>query len=104
MASNYVATARFLHSLTNYHQAIFVSPNDLHDRSFDKQGRTIDFAKNYFDPTLTAYVDGHCQIFLDIYPSKTFNEAYESPLPIIFTVLIVFLFASMAAIFATYDR
>jgi hypothetical protein len=83
---------------------VFVSTGDFHDSSFDRQRRTIDFTTNYFDPALTAYVDGHCQIFLDIYPSNTFNEAYESPLPIIFTALIVFLFISMAAIFATYDR
>ena len=83
---------------------MFVSENDVHDRAFDGQKRTIDFATNYFDPSLTATVDGHCQIFLDLYPSDTFNEAYESPLPIIFTVLIAVLFISMAAIFATYDR
>jgi hypothetical protein len=81
-----------------------IGSNDLHDRSYDGQRRTIDFATNYFDPALTTVVDGHCQIFLDIYPSKTFNETYESPLPIIFTIVVSFLFVSMAMIFFMYDR
>jgi hypothetical protein len=76
----------------------------LHDISFNSQRRTIDFASNYFDPALTGVVDGHCQIFLDVYPSSTFNEQYDSALPIVFTVIVALLFVFMALMFAMYDR
>jgi hypothetical protein len=76
----------------------------LHDSAYDSQKRTIDFASSYFDPALTSAVDGHCQIFLDLYPSTIFNEQYTGPLPIIFTVVVASLFVFMAIMFAMYDR
>jgi hypothetical protein len=71
---------------------------------YDDQKRTIDFASNYFDPTLTNAVDGHCQIFLDVYPTNEFKNGYATSLPITFTVVIGTLFVFMAMIFAVYDR
>ena len=49
-------------------------------------------------------VDGHCQFFLDVYPSAKFEEDYESLLPVVFTIIISFLFTIMAGIFVMYDR
>jgi hypothetical protein len=77
---------------------------DLHDHSYDSQKRTIDFAGNYFDPSLASATDGHCQYFLDMYPTDMFNDHYYTLLPIIFTIVIGALFVFMAAIFAIYDR
>jgi hypothetical protein len=76
----------------------------LHDVAYDSQRRTLDFTVNYFDPALTKDVEGHCIVYLDVYPSALFKEPYDDSLPIVFTVVIALLFASMAAIFAMYDR
>jgi hypothetical protein len=80
-----------------------MAEGDLHSTAYDKQKKTIDFAENYYDPDLTSQVDGHCQIFLDVYPTKAFEEEYDSSLPIVFTMIIASLFAIMAVIFIVYD-
>jgi hypothetical protein len=66
--------------------------------------RTIDFSENYLNSSLTSSVDGHCEILVDVYPSTMFNESYDTNIPIIFPVIIAFLFISMATIFAFYDK
>jgi hypothetical protein len=85
-------------------QAYFVGTGQLHAASFNSQRRTINFARNYFDPEATSQVDGHCQIFLDVYPSDEFVASYTDSIPIIFTVIVAMLFLIMAVIFAVYNR
>lgn len=75
----------------------------MHDASFNSYRRTIDFAENYFDPNMTSTVEGHCQIFLDIYPSETYVSPYESSIPVIFTVIVASLFLIMAVFFIVYN-
>ena len=77
---------------------------DNHDKSFNDLRRTIDFSENYLNATLTSTIEGHCQIFVEVYPSTTFNESYDTNIPIIFPVIIAFLFVAMATIFAFYDK
>lgn len=75
----------------------------MHDPAFRSRGVTLDFAENYFDPDLTSDVEGHCQVFLDVYPSSKFEESYESNIPAIFTAVVGVLFCVMAAAFFLYD-
>jgi hypothetical protein len=83
---------------------VLLGDGDLHDHSYDNQKRIIDFASNYFDPSLASKIKGHCQYFLNVYPTDMFNDEYHTSLPIIFTVVIGVLFIFMAVIFAVYDR
>lgn len=53
---------------------------------------------------MTSTVDGHCEIKVDVYPSTMFTETYDTNIPIIFPVIIAFLFMAMATIFAFYDK
>jgi len=86
------------------HTAIFLGEGDLHDAEFHGHRRTIDFADNYFDPELLSGVEGHCQVFLDVYPSTLFQESFESSnLAVIFSVSVAALFVLMAVIFMIYD-
>jgi hypothetical protein len=85
-------------------QALFQGDGDLHDTSFDHLKLTIDFSENYLNASLTSTVEGHCQIFVDVYPSERFNTAYDNYIPIIFPVIIACLFVMMAAIFGMYDK
>jgi hypothetical protein len=84
-------------------QACYVGVGDLHDATFNLYRRTIDFAENYFDPNMTSTVEGHCQIFLDVYPSGTYVSPYESSIPVIFTVIVASLFLIMAMFFIVYN-
>jgi hypothetical protein len=85
-------------------RAQFRGEGDLHDSAYDRTMKTIDFTENYFDPDLTSQVTGHCQVFLDVYSSASFEEEYDSNLPIVFTVIVATLFVVMAAVFFIYDR
>jgi hypothetical protein len=76
----------------------------LHDASFNSYKRTIDFTENYFDPELTLSVEGHCLIFLDVYPSVTYADPYENSIPATFTIVIASLFVLMAIIFGVYNK
>ena len=83
---------------------VFVGRGDWHDPSYNNHRRTINFTENYFDPDLTNTTEGHCQIFLDVYPSKEYVKPYENSIPAIFTTVIGSLFAVMAIIFSVYNR
>jgi hypothetical protein len=52
---------------------------------------------------MTSTVEGHCQIFLDIYPSETYVSPYENSIPVIFTVIVALLFLIMAVFFVVYN-
>jgi hypothetical protein len=91
-------------SIRSTKQAMYVGDGDLHDVAYNSQRRTLDFTVNYYDPALAKAVDGHCLIYLELYPSALFEDPYNDSLPTVFTVVIAFLFVSMAAIFAVYDR
>jgi hypothetical protein len=86
------------------HQACYIGKGDLHDASFNSYRRTIDFAENYFDPNLTSTVEGHCQIFLDVYPSISYVDPYISSIPVVFTIVVASLFVIMAVFFIVYNR
>jgi hypothetical protein len=85
-------------------QALLLGEGDFHDHSFTNLKRTIDFSENYLNASLTSTVDGHCEINVDVYPSTMFNALYDTNVPIIFPVIIAFLFITMATIFAFYDK
>jgi len=86
------------------HTAIFLGEGDLHDAEFDGHRKTIDFADNYYDPELLSGVEGHCQVFLDVYPSTLFQESFASSnLAVILSVSVAALFVLMAFIFTVYD-
>ena len=74
-----------------------------HDQ-YDDQKVTVDFSDNYFDPNLTSSVPGHCQIFLDLYPSETFEESYASNVPVMFSIAVAVLFLIQAFFFLAYDQ
>lgn len=82
---------------------MLVQEGDVHDTKFDALVRTVTFEENYLDPNMTSDVPGHCQIFLDLYSSETFEESYKSYLPIVLTLVVGILFLFMAGVFATYD-
>lgn len=84
-------------------EAIVLADSDIHDPSFDSQAVSLDFTENYFDPTLTSEIDGHCQVFLDVYPTKAFEESYQSNLSVAFSFVVAGLFVIMAVAFFIYD-
>mgnify|MGYP005847545603 CR=1 FL=1 len=87
----------------NGNQATLLAKGDIHNPSFNRQGKVIDFANFYFDPNLTSTQEGHCQIFLNVYPSDTFVDAYNSNLSKSFAIMVAALFIIMALIFMLYD-
>ena len=59
--------------------------------------------QNYNNQEMFNSVDGHCQYYVEVYPSTTFQEKYNSNLPVILTVVVAILFFIMAGIFFMYD-
>lgn len=65
--------------------------------------KTITLTNNYSHEDANITMDGHCMMYVDVYPTDTFDESYESNLPIILTVVVALLFVAMACIFFMYD-
>jgi hypothetical protein len=84
-------------------RATLIGQGDTHDPEYDENVRIVDFSDFYFDPNLTSTQGGHCQIFLDLYPSHAFKTAYASSLSTVFSVTVAVLFVAMTLIFIFYD-
>jgi hypothetical protein len=82
----------------------FLGRGDLHDTKYDSDRVTVDLAESYPDPDVARSATGHCLIFLDVYPSDEFHQAYNSALPIALAIGVAGLFLMMAAIFGFYDN
>jgi hypothetical protein len=85
-------------------EATILGEGDIHDTKYDSWTKSIDFSSNYFDPQLTSTQQGHCQIFLDLYPTGDFVKDYNSSLPFIFSSIVAVLFIILALLFALYDK
>lgn len=81
----------------------YLGEGDLHDPKYDAQKVVVDLAENYPDQDLLKNTQGHCYVFLDVYPSDTFNEAYASNVALIFAVVAAGVFAFKNALFGLYD-
>lgn len=87
------------------HAAVFLGESDLHDTVYDGMRHTVDFADMYNDSFEASQVEGHCLIYLDIYPSTIFYETFNaSNIAMTFSVVVAALFFLMAGVFLLYDR
>jgi hypothetical protein len=85
-------------------EAEFIGEGDLHSSKYDAHRVTADLTDNYPNHEVLKHIPGHCFIELDIYPSDAFCDDYLSNLPMIFSIVVAFLFVVMATIFAFYDN
>jgi hypothetical protein len=76
---------------------------DLHDPKYDVDRVTVDLASSYPNPELLRETPNHCLVYLDIYPSDTFHETYNSSIPLIFAIVCASVFLFKAALFGMYD-
>jgi hypothetical protein len=77
----------------------------MHDVSYDHMETIIPFYQitdDFTEEELTA-VKGHCLFFLHVYPSKEFEERYNSSQPIQATTMLVFAFSFMITAFLMFD-
>jgi hypothetical protein len=81
----------------------FLGEGDLHDPKYDAQKVVVDLADTYPNQDVLKSTPGHCYVFLDIYPSDTFYEAYDSNVAMIFAIVAACVFAFKNALFGMYD-
>jgi hypothetical protein len=86
------------------HEVEFIGEGDLHQPQFSMFEVTLNLLVNYPDAEILKKTPGHCTLQLQVYPSDTFFNAYKSNLPLIFSIIVASLFATIAAVFGFYDR
>lgn len=77
----------------------------MHDARYDNMETIIPFyyvTDDFTEEELTA-VEGHCLYYLHVYPSREFEEEYNSSQPIQATTMLVFAFAFMITAFLMFD-
>ena len=83
----------------------YLGARDLHDSTYNHMVRRVPFY-HPGDHNSSNNVDGFttCQYSLDIYPSKTFQESFESSIAVIATITVGATFLLVALIFVIYDQ
>jgi hypothetical protein len=86
----------------------FFHAQDLHDEDFDHREVVSDRLEQgtVADGTRSAlsFHEGECFHTISMYPSKTFQDTYESSTPAIITFAVAIIFAFAVAMFIVYDR
>lgn len=77
---------------------VFLGYGDLHDATYDKYGRKIDFEQ------YPEYIKNVCVHELTVYPSSELRSSYNTKKPAIYTSVIVLAFVLTAVLFCVYDR
>jgi hypothetical protein len=89
----------------NGRDATFLAEEDVHDTAYDDMKRSTSFVT--YDGDLEGISDGglsdHCEYTLDVYPSKSYEEMYQSSRPAIFTVGVILVFVFTSIVFVMYD-
>jgi hypothetical protein len=92
--------------LINGKDATFLGEEDLHETAYDDMKRSTSFVT--YDGDLDGISDGglsdHCEYTLDVYPSKKYEETYQTSRPTIFTVGVILVFAFTSLVFVIYDK
>ena len=77
----------------------------MHDARYDHMETVIPFfevTEGVSEEEMAA-VPGHCLFYLHVYPSREFEEQYESSNPVHATTMLVFAFAFMITAFLMFD-
>jgi hypothetical protein len=77
----------------------------MHDNRYDHMETIIPFrrATEKFSKEELLAVEGHCLFYLHVYPTREFEEKYNSSNPIQATTMLVFAFAFMITAFLMFD-
>ena len=85
--------------------ATFLADEDVHETVYDDMKRSTSFAT--YDGDLDGISDSglsdHCEYTLDVYPSKMYEEMYQSSRPAVFTVGVILVFVFTSFVFLMYD-
>jgi cytoskeletal protein RodZ len=85
-------------------EAVFVGDGDLHDSNYDtfvvSSGLT---GGSWLSKSNETTSGAACMYTVQLYPSSTFQDIYLDERPVIYTTVVVLLFAFTAAIFWLYD-
>ena len=81
--------------------AVFLGEGDFHDPKFDEYSINIEFNVNTNETAIEE--TGICVFDLYVYPSSTFVQQYTSNTPMIVTIVVAAVFASMILLFFGYD-
>ncbi|CAB9530159.1 Receptor-type guanylate cyclase gcy [Seminavis robusta] len=94
--------------MLNGPNATFLGNGDLHDPKYHKYGRTAmlgDLGETAQRALLgLGLYQEECPIGIRVYPSATFEDNYQSNLPILVTMAVGLVFVFTAAMFLLYDR
>jgi Adenylate and Guanylate cyclase catalytic domain len=83
---------------------IFLGASDIHDSKYDKAKISFEFDENYLSSSdILRGIEGHCYVFVDLYPTDTYEESVKSPIPIILSCVIGAIFVGTILVFLFYD-
>lgn len=91
--------------------AVFLGLGDLHDPAYNHLGESSDFLHNNDESTsqgmstdtTEAVLQDHCEYTIGVYPTSEYEEFFQTPQPVIFTVAVILIFAFSAAVFIAYS-
>jgi len=85
----------------------YLGDGDLHDHSYNAMVRQIPFRLHQLAEKIEADHDvkdnDDCRYSMNVYPSATFEKAYQSPIAVIATATVAGTFLIVAMIFVIYD-
>jgi CHASE domain len=86
--------------LINGPEAVFVGQGDHHDPGYTHLGVHTSFA-----PTKNGFPSNaeHCTYSFTVYPTTELEEVYTTSSPLLFSVVVVFIFLLTACVFIMYD-
>jgi hypothetical protein len=87
--------------LLNGPDAYYIGEGDLHDKTFDELGITVDLWESNHPNYLT--VGNHCLFSLTVYPTVDFKQSHESTAPKIYATVIAGTFLVMIVGLVIYD-
>jgi class 3 adenylate cyclase len=82
-------------------QAEFVGQGGLQDPEFEHLVQSSDFAEKARHGD--EFGGDHCGYSLNVYPSKTYRESFESKDPLVFSLIVVGIFLFTILVFSVYD-
>ncbi|GAX14200.1 hypothetical protein FisN_20Hh177 [Fistulifera solaris] len=85
--------------------ATYLGAGDMHDTRYNHMETIIPFfsVKDASEEEALKNTPGHCLYYLHIYPTKEYEDRYDTTNPIKATTVLVFAFAFMITAFLMYD-
>jgi Adenylate and Guanylate cyclase catalytic domain len=84
-------------------EAFYLGPGDLHDPNYDHTEVAIPFYSSISTNTTIPPLPGQCLYTYHIYATDELKASYETKIPLVLSLLVLFVFILMTLCFCTFD-